>query len=127
MIPKMICFDIDGTLFTEKMENEGQYVKGIIPTNKLKELENSGHIIAIVSPSPFYPDNFMVFCRNGSNDYRWENINDAMRCNNIKSKYDVCYVDDLDGNRKQIREWGVMSFSPEEFMKLTVQQEDNEK
>ena len=32
---QLICFDVDGTLLTKEMENEGQYVKGIIPTSLL--------------------------------------------------------------------------------------------
>ena len=114
----LYCFDVDGTLLSEEMKDEGQYVKGIIPTTSLKKLEAKGHTIAIVSPSPYLPACYTNddhwFSRNGSNDYRWENINDAMKHYKMP-KESVRYVDDLESNRKQIEEWGVISYSPEEF------------
>ena len=115
----LYCFDVDGTLLTDKMYNEGQYVKGIIPTSSLKQLEAKGHTIAIVSPSPYLPIEYEGddhwFNRNGSNDYRWENIQDAMKHYKVE-KEDVRYVDDLDSNVKQIEKWGVITYSPEEFL-----------
>ena len=78
----LICFDVDGTLLTDEMKDGGEYVKGVIPTNMLIDLWKLGHKIAIVSPSPYLPKQFSGdnhwFKRNSSNDYRWENINDAM-------------------------------------------------
>lgn len=114
----LFCFDVDGTLLTDKMDNEGQYVKGVIPTIILNRLEQQGHKVAIVSPSPFRPDGFKVFDRNGSNDYRWENINDAMDYYGM-AKEDIIYVDDLPSNRQQILFWGAFNtMSPEIFMCL---------
>ncbi len=114
----MFAFDVDGTLLTDKMDNEGQYVKGIIPTIVLTRLEQQGHKVVIVSPSPFRPDGFKVFARNGSNDYRWENINDAIIYYGM-SKEDVIYIDDLESNRKQLLKWGVCTVvEPDVFMIL---------
>lgn len=119
----MYCFDVDGTLLSGEMKDEGEYVRGIIPTTELKKLEAKGNIICIVSPSPFLPaeytDDKHWFNRNGSNDYRWENINDAMKAHDIP-KESVVYVDDLESNRKQIEEWGVISYSPKEFMNVIL-------
>ena len=112
----LLCFDCDGTLLTDKMENEGQYVKGVIPTKTLTRLEEQGHKVVIVSPSPFRPDGFKVFARNGSNDYRWENIKDAMEYYGIGEEQ-VIYVDDLEANRNQLIKFGIpFVFSPEAFM-----------
>ena len=96
----LFCFDVDGTLLTNKMDNEGQYVKGIIPTIILDRLQQQGHHVVIVSPSPFRPDGFKVFDRNGSNDYRWENIKDAMEYYGYSGWCygSVVYIDDLHGN-----------------------------
>ena len=112
----LFCFDVDGTLLTDEMENEGQYVKGTIPTKTLSLLELAGHKVVIVSPSPFRPDGFKVFARNESNDYRWENIQDAMDYYGITDKSDVIYVDDLQLNRIMIIQWGVDSYSPNGFL-----------
>src|SRR3990167_476494 len=113
----LFCFDVDGTLLTDKMEGEGQYVKGIIPTITLTRLEQQGHKVVIVSPSPFRPDGFKVFSRNGSNNYRWENINDAMEYYGISDKNNVWYIDDLDANLFKMELWGLKNvFSPKSFM-----------
>ncbi len=121
--PKLICFDVDGTLLTDEMENEGQYVKGIIPTKTLIDLWKLGHKIAIVSPSPFLPKQFRGdnhwFKRNGSNDYRFENILDA-RIYYKMSLLDTIYVDDLEANRKNVKMYVSESFSPEEFLEITL-------
>ena len=112
----LFCFDVDGTLLTDKMKDEGQYVKGIIPTSILRELEQKGHRVVIVSPSPFGPGGFKVFARNGSNDYRWENIKDAMDYYGYSKDHTV-YVDDLQSNLHQIMKFGISSvFTPEAFM-----------
>ena len=127
--PKLICFDVDGTLLTDEMENEGQYVKGIIPTETLIYLWKLGHKIAIVSPSPFLPRQFSgdnhLFKRNGSNDYRFENIIDARDYYEM-SLLDTIYVDDLEANRKNVKMYVSESFSPEEFLNLIKQSESTE-
>ena len=116
---KLITFDIDGTLLTDEMENEGQYVKGIIPTKVLEQLQLKGINVALVSPSPYGPealkDDQHWFCRNGSNDYRWENIQDAMKAFGV-TKDETIYIDDLDSNINQILKWSVQSYTPEAFM-----------
>lgn len=116
---KLVCFDIDGTLDTAEMENEGQYVQGIVPTEVLLTLQNKSINVALVSPSPFGPEAFKDskhwFCKNGSNDYRWENVLEAMNSFAV-SKAETVYVDDLESNRNQLLGEGVQSYSPEEFM-----------
>ena len=114
----LICFDVDETLLTD--EGYGQYVEGIIPTEWLIQLQNKGHKIAIVSPSPFLPKIFREkhwFKRNGSNDYRWENIKDAMSYYNIPDTEEVIYVDDLIGNHDIVTKvsHNVYCVTPEEF------------
>lgn len=115
----LFCFDVDGTLLTKEMENEGQYVKGIIPTEILIRLEREGHKIAVVSPSPYLParytDDNHWFCEYGSNEYRWKNIQDAMVCHGFHETQ-VIYVDDLEANRKQILDHDIIAISPEQFM-----------
>ena len=101
------------------MKGEGEYVRGKIPTHVLVDQLSAGHNVAIVSPSPFFPDGFdrCVFATWGSNDMRWKNIEEAMTFNNVLDKDDVIYVDDLEANRNQLRAWGVKQvFSPEEFL-----------
>ena len=116
----LFAFDVDGTLLTEEMENEGQYVKGIIPTQRLLNLEKDGHTIVIVSPSPFLPQRYddvkHWIKKYGSNEYRWANVLQAMQIHGFTSK-DTRYVDDLEANRKQLESYGIKSYSPEEFMK----------
>jgi hypothetical protein len=101
------------------MEVYGQYVKGIIPTEVLLTLEKKGINVALVSPSPLGPKAFKDskhwFCRNGSNDYRWENVLEAMN-SFATSKDETVYVDDLESNRNQLLKEGVQSYTPEEFM-----------
>ena len=120
--PKLICFDVDGTLLSEEMKGMGQYVEGVIPTALLIELENQGHKIAIVSPSPYLPRRYANekhwFKRNGSNDYRFENILDARNYYEM-SLLDTIYVDDLEANRKNVLMYVSESFSPQEFLNLT--------
>lgn len=117
----LYCFDVDGTLLTKEMEKEGQYVKGIIPTEKLIQIWKSGNFVAIVSPSPYLPEQFSGsnhwFKKNGSNEYRWENVLAAQKFYGV-SPNDTIYVDDLKANRKQLETHGVKSYSPEEFMKI---------
>jgi hypothetical protein len=117
---KLICLDVDGTLDCKENDNE-QYLKGIVPTKLLLELQNKGINIALCSPSPYSPETFRNsshwFCRNGSNDYRWENVIDAMNTFRIM-KSETIYVDDLESNRNQLIREGVTSYSPEEFMIL---------
>ena len=119
----LFCFDVDGTLLSNEMKDMGQYVEGIIPTETLVNLERIGHKVVVVSPSPYLPkrytDDNHWFKRNGSNDYRWENINDAMKSYDVP-KESVRYVDDLESNRNQIEKWGVISYSPEEFLSMYV-------
>jgi FMN phosphatase YigB (HAD superfamily) len=118
MKPKLICFDIDGTLDCQENDNE-QYLKGIVPTEVLLTLQNQGINIALVSPSPYGPEAFKNdkhwFQRNGSNDYRWENVLDAMNAFAV-SRDETMYVDDLEANRNQLLKEGVESVSPEGFM-----------
>ena len=120
---KLIAFDIDGTLLTDEMKNEGQYVKGVIPTVVLHNLSAKGINVALVSPSPFGPEAFKNsnhwFARNGSNDYRWENIVDA-QIHFGATNDETIYVDDLEGNRTMIEKklLLVKTYSPEEFMEM---------
>ena len=112
----LFCFDVDGTLLTDKMDGEGQYVKGMIPTSILTKLEIKGHKVVIVSPSPFRPDGFKVFAEYGSNEFRWKNIESAMDYYGI-TKDQTVYVDDLKSNVQQIRDYGIpFVYSPEAFM-----------
>lgn len=112
----LFAFDCDGTLLTDKMDKEGQYVKGVIPTIILDRLAQQGHRVVIVSPSPFGPEGFKVFARNGSNDYRWENIKDAMDYYGMDNS-EVAYIDDLEANRNQLIKFGIpFVYSPEVFM-----------
>ncbi len=117
----LYCFDVDGTLLTKEMEGEGQYVKGIIPTEKLIEIWKSGNFIAIVSPSPYLPEQFSGsnhwFKKNGSNEYRWENVFAAQKFYKVSNE-DTVYVDDLESNRNQLESYRIKSYSPEEFMKI---------
>lgn len=115
----LFCFDVDGTLLTDEMENEGQYVKGIIPTELLIRLEKEGHKIAVVSPSPYLPKRYTDnwFKEYGSNEYRWKNVQDAMVAHNFKES-ETIYIDDLEANRNQLHEQGIFAISPEEFMRL---------
>jgi len=77
-----ICFDTDGTLKTPEMENEGEYVKGVIDQSILEYLWNNKIAISIVSESPFYPKTekgeprFHVHCGKS----RAENLIDATNC-----------------------------------------------
>jgi len=115
---KLFAFDVDGTLLTEEMKDEGQYVKGIIPTEKLIELEKNNKVV-IVSPSPFLPkiyaDKEHWFKKYGSNEYRWANVALAASVYGI-SYEDTIYVDDLEANRKQLEKLHIKSYSPEDFM-----------
>ena len=117
----LFCFDVDGTLLSKEMENEGQYVKGIIPTELLIELEKYGHTITVVSPSPYLPERYTDdkhwFKEYGSNEYRWKNVQDAMVAHDFKESQTI-YVDDLEANRNQLHDQGIFAISPEEFMKL---------
>jgi len=117
----LYCFDVDGTLLTEEMQNEGEYVKGIIPTEKLVQLEENGNKVVIVSPSPFLPKiyaNESTWIKDfGSNDYRWANVKKAIQIHRCAIE-DTVYVDDLESNRKQLEKLGVKSYSPQEFMKI---------
>lgn len=119
MAIKLVCFDIDGTLLTEEMANEGQYVVGTIPTEVLMTLQNKGINVALVSPSPYGPEAFKNdkhwFCRNGSNEYRWSNVLDAMNAFAV-SRDETIYVDDLDANINQLLKEGVQSYTPDGFM-----------
>ena len=120
MMKKLLfAFDVDGTLLTEEMEDEGQYVKGIIPTEKLIELEKKGNKIAIVSPSPFLPKKYANkkhwFKKYGSNEYRWANVTLAASVNEI-SWENTIYVDDLEANRRQLEKIKIKAYSPEDFM-----------
>ncbi len=118
----LFCFDVDGTLLTDRMKDMGQYVEGVIPTNELIKLEEQGHKIAICSPSPYLPDEYANekhwFKVNSSNDYRWENIKDAMRFYDFTDNTQVFYVDDLIGNCKQVVKHfeGINVYTPEAFM-----------
>lgn len=47
---KLYCFDVDGALLTEEMDDESDYVKSIIKTDSLLRLEEKGHQVVIVSP-----------------------------------------------------------------------------
>ena len=126
----LICFDIDGTLLTDEMNDHGEHLKGIIPTKHLINLHTQGHKIAIVSPSPSRPREFSGdehwFKRNSSNDYRWENIKDAIIYHG-GSSFDVMYVDDLIGNHKMVKKAlpTVVCYTPKEFMNLTCPIDDN--
>lgn len=115
----LFCFDVDGTLLTEEMKDEGEYVKGVIPTHVLEDLERKGHKVAIVSPSPFLPDKYANerywFKVNGSNTYRWENVAQAMKYYEEDPTTTV-YVDDLEANRKQLENLGVRCYDPEAFL-----------
>ena len=115
---KLFAFDVDGTLLTEEMKDEGQYVKGIIPTEKLIELEKN-NIVVIVSPSPFLPKRYANkkhwFKKFGSNESRWANVLLARSFYGISFE-DTIYVDDLEANRKQLEKLYVKSYSPEDFM-----------
>ena len=118
----LFCLDVDGTLLTEEMKGMGQYVEGIIPTQILIALENMGHIIAIVSPSPFLPRRYANsshwFKRNGDNTYRFENIMDARNYHQMPLSHTI-YVDDLEANRKSVATRYVSeSFSPEKFLEM---------
>lgn len=119
MIKMLFCFDIDGTLLNEKMLGNDFTYAGKIPTKVLVSLLVKGHKVGIVSPSPYLPEGFedLVYAKNGSNDYRWENIQQAMDANNITDKNTVVYVDDLESNRNNVKKFGVREvYSPEEFM-----------
>ena len=119
MTKPLICFDVDGTLLTKEMDNEGEYVKGIIPTELLIDLWKQGFRIAIVSPSPFLPQQFSGdnhwFKEYGSNEYRWKNVDDAIDFYKT-NRFNCIYVDDLEANRKQLEKIDVISYSPEKFL-----------
>lgn len=112
----LFCFDVDGTLLCDEMKGMGQYVEGIIRTDYLDILHGAGHHIAICSPSPYYPHKYQVFAKFGSNEYRWKNVADAMDCYQI-SKDSTVYIDDLEANLKQLKEYGVHTLTPEEFLR----------
>jgi len=116
----LFCFDVDGTLDCKENDNE-EYLKGTIPEDVLVELWKKGHKITIVSPSPFFPKKWKGenhwFARNDSNDYRWENIKDAISYY-MMDKFNTIYIDDLPSNRSKIQEWGVISFDPDTFMEI---------
>ncbi len=120
---KLYCFDVDGTLLTDEMKDEGQYVKGLIRTKKLIELEKKGNKVVIVSPSPFLPKRYTDenhwFKKFGSNEYRSINVEIAMKTYGVTAENTI-YVDDLEANRKQLEKINVKSYSPEEFMRLIV-------
>lgn len=117
----LFTFDVDGTLLTEEMQNEGEYVKGSIPTEKLVQLEDEGNTVVIVSNSPFLPkryeNEFQWIKDFGSNDYRWLNVKKAIQIHRYAIE-DTIYVDDLEANRKQLEKFGVKSYTPQEFMKI---------
>lgn len=119
----LYCFDVDGTLLTDEMQNEGEYVKGIIPTQKLIEIEENGDKVAIVSPSPFLPKRYanehQWINKFGSNEYRWANVKKAIQINRATIE-DTVYVDDLEANRIQLENLGIKSYSPQEFMKIIL-------
>lgn len=118
----LLCFDVYGTL--DCKENGGEeYLKGIIPTSLLESLE-SKFDIAIVSPSPYFHKQYKNgkhwFGRNGSNDYRLENLNDAASRYHV-DYFAMIYVDDLEGNRKMIEKQthgDLICYSPEQFMSI---------
>lgn len=120
MLRQLICFDVDGTLDCKENDNE-DYLKGVIPEEVLVDLWKKGYGIAIVSPSPYFPDKWKGenhwFCKNGSNDYRWENVDDAINYYKT-SRYNTIYVDDLEANCKQLMKLDVISYSPELFLKI---------
>lgn len=117
---QLICFDCDETLLSEEMENEGQYIKGIISTQVLIDLENKGYKIAMVSPSPFIPKQYRGenywFKRNAEGFCRLENIRDAQRHHNVDDNNTI-YVDDLKGVLNMIQsQSNITCFTPEEFL-----------
>ena len=120
---KLITLDVDGTLDCKENDNE-QYLKGIIPTSLLLDLQKKGINIALCSPSPYSPQVFRNsshwFCKNGSNDYRWENVIEAINTFKV-TKAETIYVDDLESNRNQLLKEGVQSYSPEGFMFISPQ------
>ena len=121
----LICFDVDGTLDCKDNDNESSYLKGIIPEKLLVELWKKGHEIAIVSPSPYFPDKWKGknhwFAEFGSNEMRWRNISDAMAFYKRTSDLTI-YVDDLEANRKNVLKifQDITCYSPEEFMRLKI-------
>jgi len=120
MIKQLICFDVDGSLECKENDNE-EYLKGVVPENLLVKLWKKGYAIAIVSPSPYFPDKWKGdnhwFKRNGSNDYRWENVDDAIKYYKTE-RLNTTYVDDLKANRIQLKKLNVISYSPEDFMEI---------
>ena len=116
----LFCFDVDGTLDCKENDNE-EYLKGIIPEKVLDDLYDDGHDIAIVSPSPYFPQKWKHswFCRNSSNDYRWENIKNAMNYYKVKENK-VIYVDDLEGNFNMFPDCfkDITCYTPDKFMAI---------
>jgi len=116
----LICFDIDGTLDCKENDNE-EYLKGIIPEKLLVKLWKDGNHIAIVSPSPYFPDKWKGddhwFKEYGSNSYRWKNVFDAMKYYRMNS-YNTIYVDDLESNRMQLEKLDIVAFTPEDFISV---------
>ena len=116
---KLYCFDVDGTLLTEEMDNESDYVKGIIKTDSLLRLEEKGHQVVVVSPSPYlnkrYRDKHWVKDFE-SNDQRHLNVKKAMEIHSF-TKEQTIYIDDGEELRKQVKEsLQIKTLSPEEFL-----------
>ncbi len=115
----LYCFDVDGTIDCKENDSE-EYLKGVIKTDVLLDLEKQGHKIAIVSSSPFFPekwkgDNYW-FKRNADGFCRLQNIRDAQKYHGV-SDYETIYIDDLKGVLTMIRDQSnITCFSPKDFL-----------
>jgi hypothetical protein len=114
----ILAFDIDGTLLTKEMDDEGEYMKGLIRTEELTALSEKGFSITIVSPSPFYPKNkdgipmFQMFQEWGGDTMRWKNLADA---ENYFGKADLKLYISNNGDRKEAQKAGYIYVDVNEF------------
>lgn len=117
---KLFVFDVDRTLLTQEMDDESDYVKGVITTERLDQLEKQGHCVCITSPSPFvdkrYRDGKHWIKNFESNDDRWLAVKNAMNLHGFNAENTI-YIDDSEELRKQVKgALGIKVLSPEEFL-----------
>lgn len=118
--PYLYCFDVDGTLLTKEMVNESEHIKGIIKEDVLDQLEQYGHKIVIVSPSPYLPAKY----KNKDhwikdyvvNEERFLNVKKAMSLYGY-TKDNTIYIDDSESLRNQVsKALEVKVLSSEQFL-----------
>ncbi|MCV0372648.1 MAG: hypothetical protein K5793_03745 [Nitrosarchaeum sp.] len=116
---RLYCFDVDGTLLTDENCND-EYLKGIIESNVLLQLEKEGNVVVIVSPSPYLDKEFRDerhwIKEYVNNDDRWLNVKKAMSLYGFDEKSTIYIDDNIELCGKVENALGVLCIQPEDFI-----------